>query len=737
MGEAYNLIGIDIDNKNGTIEKYQELCNDNDYDRNTLTVKTMNNGYHEYYRLTDKQKNKLKNLHSLDGKIFGLDIDVKYTNQLLYGPSIIKADKEYKYMILIKEKPIIIPDFLFDEIFKCYNNQNKETIIKKKPINNEIKNKKNIEPIIENENEIDKRLELYFNCLQESRFDDYSEWIRLGFIIFNEGGTCIFYDRISQKSKLYDNTCFTKWNTFHEPNLNDKTANLKTLIKMAKMDDIYKYMDALLKDKKTIMNNILLDGINDVICAFLFYCMEPETYIFDVQNNDWYKINKYGIYKKDDGCVLLKDHINKILLNEIEKAYLNKYQEINDEELKNKLTKNFLQTRKYLLNNKNKQFISNELSLLYKQDNIFKKLDNVNNYIIAFDNGVYDLKENIFRNALPEELVTCTTGYNYDQTNEQVIEDLYIILTNIFPDNEERKYILKTLSLGLLGDNLLEEFYIWIGNGRNGKGILRDLLQHTLGNYFDNAEVEYFCQTKHQTHANAADCVLAKKKNCRIVVSTEPEGNTHLRCAKLKQLSGRDPVQVREIFKKPFDYTPKFKLIIQTNRKVTVDGTDTAVIDRLKLITFPNKFVDEPKLPTERKIDRTLKSKLSDIKYKLAFFKILLDHYNDFIQNDNNQLILPPRIKKDTQDFLDDNDPIKQFLADKIDVTNNQKDFVFSSEIYDSFIEYNKEKVQLITTMAFKDILIKKGFTWKRTKHGAGYVGIRIREEFENNNLDQ
>src|SRR3972149_6854359 len=32
MGERYNLIGIDVDNKNGTIEKFEEICIDNDYD---------------------------------------------------------------------------------------------------------------------------------------------------------------------------------------------------------------------------------------------------------------------------------------------------------------------------------------------------------------------------------------------------------------------------------------------------------------------------------------------------------------------------------------------------------------------------------------------------------------------------------------------------------------------------------------------------------------------------------
>ena len=177
----------------------------------------------------------------------------------------------------------------------------------------------------------------------------------------------------------------------------------------------------------------------------------------------------------------------------------------------------------------------------------------------------------------------------------------------------------------------MEEFYNWIGNGRNGKGLLRDLISNTLGEYFDNMEIEYLCKNKDGQHANSADPVMARKKNSRIVVTTEPEGDVNLRCAKLKQISGRDPVQVRDLYKSPFNFIPKFKLIIQTNQEPIIDGSDGGIIGRLRFIKFPIKFVDDPKFENQKKIDRTIKPKIKENKYRLAFFQILLDHYNDFI----------------------------------------------------------------------------------------------------------
>jgi phage/plasmid-associated DNA primase len=60
-----------------------------------------------------------------------------------------------------------------------------------------------------------------------------------------------------------------------------------------------------------------------------------------------------------------------------------------------------------------------------------------------------------------------------------------------------------------------------------------------------------------------------------------------------------------------FNYTPKFKLIIQTNSEPIFEGFDGGMKRRTILITFPNKFVENPILNYERKIDTKLKSKIS------------------------------------------------------------------------------------------------------------------------------
>jgi putative DNA primase/helicase len=725
LGEPYNLIGIDIDCKDDTIEQFENICMDNDIILHTLTTKTMNNGYHYYFTLSKDQKNKLSGLTALTGALFNLHIDVKYNNQLFFGPTIMNADKIYKYELLIDSKPMILPDFLFNEIIKCYTTQSKQTVKNKKITKTkQIKEDKNEQKIFTvNENDI--KLKLYLDCLKDFRFDDYDEWIRIGAVIFNENGSFELFNEYSQRSKKYtsQDDCITKWNSYSTNR--DKVATMKTLMELAKYDDYTMFVNALLKDPNAIMNEILFYNIDDVLCAYLFYSLNPKSYVYDVTNQHWYKINKYGIYELDKDCLNIKNDINKILLHEIEKMYMNKCRQL-DEEQKTKLTIKYLNIRKYLHYNGNKGKIINELCLLYKHDKFFENADNVNNKLIAFNNGVYDLETFEFRNAKPEELITCTTGYNYGDYDPIKRKELERILESIMPDMHERTYLLTTIALGLIGELIMECFYIWIGNGANGKGVLRDFISVTFGGYFDNMEIDYLCKNKQGVHAGAPDPVMARKKNSRIVITTEPDGDVNINCGKLKQLSGGDPIQVRFLFKESFNFTPKFYLIIQTNEHITLNGYDGGIIRRLKFIKFTNKFVDDPVKDNDRKIDRTLKPKIQKGDYRLEFFQILVEHYKKFKDTNTTKLTMPTRFKTDTEAYLNDNDPVAQFIEAKLTKTNYTGDNISSSDLYKAYCEYYDGDNKKINTIQFKTIMSNKGFETKRDKNGVKYTHVKL-----------
>lgn len=77
LGNKYNLIGVDVDNKNDTIEFFNNLAIDNDFDLNTLSVRTINDGMHYYFRLSDEQSNNLKDFTASTGQCFTTENEKK------------------------------------------------------------------------------------------------------------------------------------------------------------------------------------------------------------------------------------------------------------------------------------------------------------------------------------------------------------------------------------------------------------------------------------------------------------------------------------------------------------------------------------------------------------------------------------------------------------------------------------------------------------------------------------
>ncbi|KAJ3054384.1 hypothetical protein HK102_011530 [Quaeritorhiza haematococci] len=80
-------------------------------------------------------------------------------------------------------------------------------------------------------------------------------------------------------------------------------------------------------------------------------------------------------------------------------------------------------------------------------DNLDKNRD-----LLAFNNGVYDLKKGAFRAAEPEDYLTITVGYDFEAKRDAVVEaKIHDFLDKVFPNPEIKKYTLKFLASTLAG----------------------------------------------------------------------------------------------------------------------------------------------------------------------------------------------------------------------------------------------------------------------------------------------
>ena len=251
------------------------------------------------------------------------------------------------------------------------------------------------------------------------------------------------------------------------------------------------------------LNEMVYNSLNGehAQLAEIIYYYYKDNYNYGEDNN-WYMYENHKWQNIGNKNMDLRHNIQPNLKNLYTK--LIKYYIDNDYD-KNKLKalKNIMKT---FGDSSQKNNIMNELVELFfvnnnKDKDFTKKLDN-NNYLLGFNNGVYDLKKFVFREGKPNDFISLSTGYDYQEKHTEKYGDLLKFFEDIQPNKEERDYMLTYLSIGLVG-NLLELFTILTGCGRNGKSKLIELLKFTLGDYFGSVQSQLF--TRPRPDANSPD----------------------------------------------------------------------------------------------------------------------------------------------------------------------------------------------------------------------------------------
>ncbi len=480
------------------------------------------------------------------------------------------------------------------------------------------------------------------------------------------------------------------------------------------------YKELINENPNDIIDNMLFRSeINDRNFAKLYFLLSKNSVLFDEINKSWYLINEYNTWIKDDGSKICNN-----ITNLLEPCITQKFGIILgqvEEEFKIALVTNFNKCLKYIKTNQKKKSILDELKGIFPHDKVFEKMDNINPYLFAFENGVFDFDKFIFRLAKPCELVSITCGYDFSPITFNIqhkMDMLDKILSSMFKSTDDLSTILQSVAQSLIAIPL-EQCYIWLGNGGNGKGVLKDMIEKTFGCYFNPIPIDYFTKTKHGQSATAADEVLAGCKNTRIAMLSEPESDMTVRVAKIKELSGGDKQKARHLYGKAFDFNVKFKMFFLTNYSIEIPNSGNSIARRFVCCRFPYNFCDKPIMENDKKADPDIKAKVKSEDCNIAFFHILLRYYKMWIDN-KKEIKLSDNIMEETRMFIQGNDSVSPFLSDFIEKTGEDKDFIKISDLYKAYKSYTGN--ESVNNNQFKTSVEGKGF---QIKISHGYQGIR------------
>lgn len=304
-----------------------------------------------------------------------------------------------------------------------------------------------------------------------------------------------------------------------------------------------------------------------------------------------------------------------------------------------------------------------------------KSVFNTHNDLIAVKNGVVNLRTGELIDSCPEYYITIKSpcAYNPEAPRPERFWQFMNEITS--SDIDLREYLLRVLGYSLTGEIKEQAFFVFYGNGANGKSVLVNLLRNILGTLTGSVAQDAFILKR---NGNSLNPSLVNVKDTRMAFVSEGNNGQEMDSALIKSISGGDDVQARELYKGFISLNPHFKIFITTNYMPAINFADDAMLRRTKIIRFENQFTGD-------KCDYELPAKLQA--EAEGILKLLVSYAVKYYQ-EGLAPYEPESISLNYNRCRAENDSIFSFICDYVQQSDDDKNYIQSSVLYNYYIVY-------------------------------------------------
>ena len=571
----------------------------------------------------------------------------------------------------------------------------------------------------------------FVNILSDKRSESYEDWIRVGWCLRNIDNELLdaWIEFSRQSAKYSEGECERLWDKMKEGGL-----GIKTLHMWVKNDDPEGYNNIMQSSGRMLLINSLNTAtdwdIGLVIKHYyqhLFRCTSIKQDIwYYFQNHKWNKCENAYMLRNNISTTVYEMYNNYVKEWRMAKIESQEPPDNYEKENKNKQTivNNFKSTNFKSKIMKTCADLFHEITVA---EEFHKSLDS-QEQLLCFTNCVYDLDNGEFREGRPDDYVSLSTNIEYIEydENDPVYEEINKFMCEVQPDKEKRDYILQTLANSLHGSNREEKVYFWTGEGGNGKSKLYSLLENCMGEYAATISVSYL--TSKRAASNAASPEMVKAIGRRFVVFQEPEPDEKINVGIMKEISGKDMIPVRGLYKDADAFKPQFQVIFICNQLPSLPADDGGTWRRVRKITFDSKFVDDPNPndPNEFMIDQDLDKKWPE--WKVPFMSLLIHYYNKYKGKHNKE---PLDVVNATKEYQNTNDHYIDFIENHIEKQSDiDGEYILEfSAVFDEFKEYciNWSKGRTVIKRDCLQKAVEKRFgKGKKIRNRITWKGLRL-----------
>ena len=200
-------------------------------------------------------------------------------------------------------------------------------------------------------------------------------------------------------------------------------------------------------------------------------------------------------------------------------------------------------------------------------------------------NGAVDLRTGTWRPGRREDRLTMSTAVPFDP--DATCPRWTQFLTEIFAgDDPLIRFVQLAVGYSILGLTSEQCLFLLYGTGANGKGTFTNTLKFVFGDYAWNMP---FATIEMRDRA-AIPNDLAALVGRRFIIASETNDGTRLNEARLKALSGCDPITARFLHQEFFTFEPVGKFWLAVNHKPIVRDDSPGFWRRIRLIPFTQAF---------------------------------------------------------------------------------------------------------------------------------------------------
>lgn len=276
-------------------------------------------------------------------------------------------------------------------------------------------------------------------------------------------------------------------------------------------------------------------------------------------------------------------------------------------------------------------------------------------------------------------------------------------------------FLQRVVGYCLTGSTREQCVFILYGNGANGKSTFLDTLRTVLGDYVMHTRAQTFMR---DPRGGGIPNDVAALRGARLVTASEPEQGEQLDESLIKEMTGDAAITARFMRSEFFTFRPRFKVLLATNHRPVIRGTDHGIWRRIRLIPFTTTIADAEKDP--------------DLPAKLAAERdgIMAWALAGCLAWQAGGLAPPAVVLEATEDYRADMDVLGEFLAERCILGVYSAGNTSLYEAFKAWQEANGEKARSHRwlTRALQD----RGYRQSPNRaNGRRWEGIGLLEEVQ------